>query len=149
MKFGTPIKRSLVVKSTTSAALQVCKDILSELKRSDFSEDNVFAIHLALEEAFTNSIRHGNKMDPEKEIGISYSLGSDKFEATVTDEGGGFEPKEVPDPRCGDNIYKIDGRGLFLICSYMDEVTFNKFGNSVHMVKYRKEALSPKTVKDK
>jgi anti-sigma regulatory factor (Ser/Thr protein kinase) len=54
----------------------------------------------------------------------------------LTDEGEGFDPEAVPDPRNGENLLKTSGRGLLLIRSYMDEVMFNDRGNCVHMVKY-------------
>jgi len=137
MTSETPINRSIVVESTLSAIVGVCGKILSELEANNFSEEDTFAVHLALEEAFLNAINHGNKMDPEKEIKIDYLVESDKLEVFVTDEGGGFDPESVPDPRYGENLYKTDGRGLLLIRSYMDVVEFNERGNSVHMVRYK------------
>jgi serine/threonine-protein kinase RsbW len=47
----------------------------------------------------------------------------------------GFKPDNVADPRCGENIYKAGGRGVLLIKSYMNDVEYNKTGNSVHMTK--------------
>ena len=76
-------------------------------------------------------------MDSDKEIKIDYLVGLDRVEITLTDEGQGFDPAEIPDPRCSENLYKTGGRGLFLIRSYMDKVEFNRRGNSVHMVKYK------------
>lgn len=119
--------------------------MLPKLKAHNFSEDDIFAIHLALEEAFINAVNHGNRMDPEKEIKIEYSVGEGKVEISMTDEGRGFDPDAVPDPRYGENLYKAGGRGLLLICSYMDIVEFNERGNRVRMVKY-KEGLNPKKI---
>ncbi|MBW8042419.1 MAG: ATP-binding protein [Planctomycetes bacterium] len=142
MASETPISHSTVVESTSSAVTSVREMILSELKANSFDEEDLFALHLALEEAFINAVRHGSKMDASKEVKIDYSVGSDKVEITVTDEGDGFDPDAVPDPRFGENLYKPEGRGLFLMRSYMDEVNFNERGNSVCMVKY-KEKLNP------
>jgi serine/threonine-protein kinase RsbW len=123
----------------------VCERLLPELEASDFSGEEVFGVHLALEEAFLNALRHGNKMDPGKAIRVEYSVDSDRIEISVTDEGEGFDPESVPDPRCGENLYKPDGRGLLLMRSYMDEVRFSERGNCVHMVKYRGEAGAAET----
>jgi serine/threonine-protein kinase RsbW len=112
------------------------------LEVNNFSRDGVFAVHLALEEAFINAVRHGNKMDPTKEIKIDYSVGSDKVEISMTDEGDGFDPDSVPDPRCAENLYKTKGRGLLLIRSYMDIVKFSKQGNRIHMVKHKSSVKS-------
>jgi len=138
MASKTAITHSTVVRSTSSAIAGVCKSLISKLEYNDFSEKDIFAVHLALEEAFINAVKHGNKMDQEKDIKIDYSVSLDKVEIFMTDEGNGFDPKAVPDPRCGENLYKTDGRGLFLMHSYMDVVEFNERGNRVRMVKYRK-----------
>ena len=136
----TPISHSTVVESTTSAVGPVRGGILSKLKANSFSEEDIFSVHLALEEAFINAVRHGNKMDAAKGIKIDYSVGLDKVEVSVTDEGDGFDPEAVPDPRYGENLYKPEGRGLFLMRSYMDTVKFNERGNSVYMVKYKEKS---------
>ena len=139
MASKTPDSRSMVVASTSSAAVEICRWVLSKLEANDFSRNDIFAVHLALDEAFLNAIQHGNEMDPDKEVRIAYSVGLDKIEISMTDEGKGFDPDVVPDPRYGENIYKTKGRGLFLMRSYMDVVEYNKVGNSVRMVKYKEK----------
>ena len=137
MASGKPVNRSVVVASEPSAIVGVCRKILSKLKANRFSQEDIFAVHLALEEAFINSVKHGNKMDPTKDVKIDYLVSLDKVEISMTDQGNGFQPDNVPDPRYGENLYKTGGRGLFLIRSYMNEVEFNKNGNSLRMVKYK------------
>ena len=129
----------LIVESKASAALAVCRRILSQLESNSFSQDDIFAVHLALEEAFINAIKHGNKMDPTKKVKIDYSVGWDKVEICLTDQGDGFDPDAVPDPRVGDNVYRPEGRGLFLINSYMDVVKFNEKGNRLYMARYKEK----------
>ena len=141
----TPTSHSIVVESSPSAVTRQWTWILPKLKAHDFGEDDIFAVHLALEEAFINAVKHGNKMDPEKEVRIKYSVGADKVEISMTDEGQGFDPGAVPDPRCGENLYKAGGRGILLMRSYMDIVEFNKRGNRVRMVRY-KERPNPKKI---
>jgi len=133
------ISSSIVVKSRPSAVEKVCKQILSKLKAKGYDKDDIFAVHLALEEAFLNAIKHGNKMDPAKEVKIEYSVGLDKIEISITDQGEGFEPATVVDPRHGESLYKPEGRGLLLMNSYMDMVKFNERGNSVYMVRYKEK----------
>lgn len=139
MASKTPMNQSAAVESKPSAVTDVCKKILAELEAGDFSQEDIFAVHLALEEAFINAIKHGNRMNPEKEVKIDYSVGLDKVEIFMTDEGDGFDPNSVPDPRCGENLYKTAGRGLLLINSYMDVVEFSGHGNQVHMVRYKEK----------
>jgi len=134
-----PITYSVAVESRVSAIAGICKRILSELGGNGFSKDDIFAVHLALEEAFINAVKHGNKMNPAKKVKIECSVSPDKVEVSVTDEGDGFDPQTVPDPRSGENLYKPEGRGLFLIKSYMDMVRFNEQGNCVYMVRYKEK----------
>jgi serine/threonine-protein kinase RsbW len=129
----------MVVESKPSAVAVLCKPILCKLEGSGFSKEDVFAVHLALEEAFINAVRHGNKMDPSKKVTIDYSVDLDKVEISMTDQGEGFDPGGVPDPRVGENLYKPQGRGLLLMNSYMDVVKFNERGNCVHMVRYKEK----------
>jgi len=139
MALKTPISRSIVIKSVPTAIDGVCEQIILELKANNFSQEDIFAVHLALEEAFLNALKHGNKMDAKKEIKIDYSMDLGKIEISLTDKGDGFDPESVPDPRCGENLYKTEGRGLLLMRSYMDVVRFNERGNSVHMVRYKQK----------
>ena len=140
--------RSIVVESRTSAVTKVYDRILGELRGSGFNKDDIFAIHLAIGEAFINAVKHGNKMDLEKKVKIEYSLGPDKIEISIADEGNGFDPESVPDPRSGQNLFKPDGRGLFLMKSYMDVVKFNERGNCVYMARYKEKPPLTKTPDD-
>jgi len=139
MASEAPINCSMVLESRPSAVGDACKLILSKLEGNSFGQDDIFAVHLALEEALINAVTHGNKMDPSKKVRIDYSVGLDKVEISVTDQGDGFSPERVPDPRVGQNLYKPYGRGLLLINSYMDVVRFNERGNSLYMVRYKEK----------
>lgn len=133
------MSRSISITSVAPSIVGVCSELLSELKANAFSEEDIFAVHLAVQEAFLNAIKHGNGMDVSKKVKIDYSVGTDRVEISMRDEGKGFDPERVPDPRLGENLYKIEGRGLLLMRSYMDEVRFNRHGNCVHMVRYKEK----------
>jgi len=139
MTSETSVSSSIVVESVPSAIFEVCRQILSKLKENSYSKEDIFAVHLALEEAFSNAITHGNKMDPSKEVRVDYSLSPDKIEISMTDQGDGFEPGSIPDPRFGRKLYEPDGRGLLLMESYMDVVEFNERGSTVRMVRYKEK----------
>jgi anti-sigma regulatory factor (Ser/Thr protein kinase) len=63
----------------------------------------------------------------------------------MTDEGEGFDPEVIPDPRYGDNLYKPAGRGMLLMRSFMDVVEYNRQGNSVRMIRYREKRRQSKS----
>ena len=139
MASKTPINSSIVVESKASAVVEVCNEILAKLEEHNFDKDDIFAVHLTFEEAFLNAVKHGNKSDPTKKVKIDYSVTPEKVEITITDEGNGFEPESVDDPRFGNGLYEPGGRGLLLMNSYMDVVKYNEQGNSVYMVRYKEK----------
>ena len=111
--------------------------VLGEMRRFDYSDDACFAVKLALEESIINAIRHGNKFDRQRLVRISFEVDSRHVSITIQDEGRGFDPQEVPDPTCDENLSKPNGRGIMLMRAYMDEVTYSKCGTKVTMVKVR------------
>jgi serine/threonine-protein kinase RsbW len=137
MASETPIQAAVVLESKSSSLVEPCRQILSALQEKDFSEDDVFAVHLALEEAFLNAVKHGNKMDPNKKVTLEYMIDDEKVEIKMADQGEGFNPESIPDPRAGDNLYRPEGRGLLLIHAYMHLAQYDKNGTRLRMVRYK------------
>jgi serine/threonine-protein kinase RsbW len=137
-------RRKLELTSTMEAAERLCSELLEEAKEKGFEEEDLFAIHLALEEAFVNSIQHGNHSDPSKKVYVEYSITPQRFEISIADEGPGFDPGTLPDPRMPENLCKTSGRGVLLIRSFMDEVEYNSKGNQIRMVKFKRAGVSSK-----
>ncbi len=81
-----------VIKSDQRETEIPKKAILRELERFRFGPDAKFAIKLALEEALTNAVKHGNACDPTKKITIRYAVTPEKAVFIVRDEGPGFIP---------------------------------------------------------
>jgi len=117
---------------------------------------------VALNEALHNAMEHGNlEVSSEKRekrmshyeelverrrheqpfrdrrIRVSSTLNRDEARFVVEDEGPGFDPSQLPDPRDPENIERFSGRGILLMRTFMDDVEFNERGNSVTLVKRR------------
>ena len=92
-------------------------------------------LFVALDEAFVNAVKHGNKSDPTKLVRITAELTPKEACFTVEDEGEGFDIREIPDPCDPANLFRTSGRGVLLIYNIMDEVEYNAQGNRVKMVK--------------
>src|SRR6185312_10481535 len=92
-------------------------------------------LFVALDEAFVNAVKHGNKNDPSKLLKITAELSSKEASFTVEDEGEGFDIREIPDPCDPANLFRTSGRGVLLIYNIMDEVEYNAQGNRVKMIK--------------
>lgn len=92
-------------------------------------------IVIALTEAATNAIVHGNKQDSDKTVTITFDPKPAGLSFIIKDNGDGFNFNNIPDPTDVENKTKSEeGRGIFLIKSLADEVIFNDTGNSVELI---------------
>src|SRR5271168_4896334 len=138
----SPLERDFVIPSDYTESRKVQETILADVTRFHFNPESAFAIKLALEEALINAIKHGNGMDPHKKITIRARLSPRRAQIEIEDEGTGFDRNVVADPRLRENLEKCCGRGIFLIESYMDKVTWTRGGRRLKMVR-RNGAAKP------
>jgi serine/threonine-protein kinase RsbW len=95
-------------------------------------QSNLF---VALDEAFVNAVKHGNKFDATKLVRITAEVSKQEARFTIEDEGEGFDVNAIPDPLDPANLFKTSGRGVLFIYNIMDEVKYNERGNRLTMVK--------------
>ena len=95
------------------------------LRRAECDEDTRYWVGIAVREAVANAIKHGNQQDPEKKVEVSLVLESDEIVINVADEGQGFDPARVEDPLDQDNLLKPNGRGIFYMDKFMDDIRYN------------------------
>jgi len=134
------------------------------LRQVNFCDDTeLFQIGTALAEAISNAIDHGNlELDSglreggtdayaglrqersrhhpyrDRRVRVTERLTPDVVQYQVLDEGKGFNTSSVPDPLHPDCLLKVSGRGLLLIRTFMNDVTFNEAGNEVTLTKHRR-----------
>lgn len=89
---------------------------------------------IGLTEALANAILYGNREHPDRSVRVELRTSPGEIRVQVSDQGPGFDPATIPDPRKAENISKSTGRGVFLMKKLMDEVHFNAQGNSVTMI---------------
>jgi len=111
------------------------KEALGHFGELSLSEEDVFRLKLALEEALTNAMRHGNRLDPDLYVDVSAEIDGEKIVMKVKDEGKGFDYSRIPDPTHQDNKEKPNGRGVFLIKQLMNDVQFFDGGRGIKMTK--------------
>ncbi len=95
---------------------------------------------MAVREAVTNAVLHGNRQDETKVVDVSFAILPGAIEIRVRDRGEGFDPESVPDPTDSQNVMKTSGRGIFFMRNFMDEVTWSRHpegGTVVRMTKKR------------
>jgi serine/threonine-protein kinase RsbW len=134
---GQPFRGEHWLPSDLSATSGIQAEIASVLIAFEFAELDIFAIRMAIEEALVNAIKHGNQMDPRKGVRVIYRIRSERFDISITDQGPGFDPSEIPDPTAPENLERPCGRGLLLIRHYMTGVSFEHGGNTIDMHKLR------------
>jgi len=105
-------------------------------------QSNLF---VALDEAFVNAVKHGNKFDAAKLIRISADVSSKEARFTIEDEGEGFDVNAIPNPLDPENLFKTSGRGVLFIYNIMDEVKYNERGNRLTMIKKASDAEEQKS----
>ncbi len=112
--------------------------VVKEAASFGFSGEALEAIDLAVREAVTNAVLHGNNQDAGKKVGIEIDRNGASFSVAVRDEGQGFDPEDVPDPTAEQNLLKASGRGILFMRAFMDEVEWTKHptgGTIVRMTK--------------
>jgi CheY-like chemotaxis protein len=137
------------------------KHLQGSLTQLGWRDDSTcMQLGVALSEALQNALEHGNlevssearhagmgpyqallenrsRTEPYCRRRIRVVARFDRREArfVIADDGPGFDPAELPDPRAEQNLERLSGRGVLLMRTFMDEVSFNERGNIVTMVK--------------
>lgn len=127
------------IPSELDAGHAVIEELMSALEALGWEGRDVFHIQMAIEEAVVNAIEHGNKRDESKQVHVVFRVNRERAELSVTDQGQGFDHKNVADPTEDDRIDQPRGRGVMLIRELMTESTYNEVGNGVQMLKLRSQ----------
>jgi serine/threonine-protein kinase RsbW len=114
----------LVIRSDLNELKKVEKFSLKISKKASLSEDISDNIAIVLTELVNNAILHGNKNQQEKKVTLKAAYFDDRIEISVKDEGDGFDPSLLKDPRDPENIWKDNGRGIFLVRHLIDKAEF-------------------------
>lgn len=125
------MNKSLTIASTKEGVNLVEQEIdtfFNEKKLDELTYGNVL---IAVSEGVLNAIYHGNKEDESKKVTINFKWEKETLEVSISDEGKGFDPEKIPDPTKPENLEKLDGRGIFMMHSLSDDVTFENNGAKV------------------
>lgn len=135
--------------------------LLENLELVSYSDEaDRIRVGTALHEALMNAREHGNlELDSimreedepayrrlaeqrlneapyrDRKIYLRAQMNRERVRFEIRDEGPGFDVSELPDPTAPENLMKVSGRGLFLIRTFMDDVSFNEAGNVISMSK--------------
>lgn len=159
--YMTRVDRSFVLPNRSELIAPVVAELQNDLRRLDVCpEEDLVRFGVAITETLMNAMIHGNLGLPGKLLEEGYSkfrqmvekrsselpwssrrvyieMRADRKEAVcrVRDQGEGFDPGILPDPTEENAMLRPHGRGLLLIRTFMDEVSFNSTGNEITLVK--------------
>jgi serine/threonine-protein kinase RsbW len=130
-----PAKCEMTCKSDPREIPKVEKFLNKVNQKAHLDDGTMYRLLVATTEAVNNAIIHGNKSNPKKRVRVSCQLVHQVLTMTVQDNGKGFDPNSLANPLEEANLLKESGRGIFLIRSLIDEVSFKvqKSGTSVIM----------------
>ena len=157
----TPGHQMFVLDNESSLIGPTIENLQSQLPA--WSDRDRLQIGMAIEEAITNAMHHGNlaissdlrqgpderryyaeiasrKSQPQffnRKVRVEAEFSDAHICIQISDEGAGFDPTQVPDPRNKENLRRTAGRGLFLIRTFMSQVVHNATGNQITMTKLR------------
>jgi len=124
---------SLELKSEFSEAEKI-PDFIEEISlEENLKNEMKDKVMLALSEAVTNAIVHGNKEDLGKKVNVRMRINLKSVVITVRDEGQGFNPEDSPDPMKEENLLATGGRGIFLMREFADEIEYSDSGRLITM----------------
>lgn len=136
----TEEKIELLLPSRVEAVADAAAAAAEVVSRAELGEEAAFGIDMAIREAVTNAVLHGNRQDEAKTVEVKFIISSEGLEISVRDMGEGFDPEDVPDPTDAQNLLKTSGRGVFFIRTFMDDVAWSRHpqgGTLVRMTKKR------------
>ncbi len=130
------LRLNMTVPGDRLAVTPVVERIMKIVSDMGCAEGKENEIELAVQEAIANAVVHGCQEDPERSVEVTVSCDEKRgMIIIVRDPGSGFDPKDIPSPVVGENLFAGGGRGIYLINQLMDEVRYDKGGTEIWMRK--------------
>ena len=126
------VPRSLRLEFTSAFEMLDLVQVVSDHIGRDvgLDDDAVHWVGVAIRESVINAIKHGNQNDSGKRVFVDFEAAGGgaaaELKIRVRDQGTGFDPDALPDPLAPENLLKASGRGIFLIRSFMDDVSLQR-----------------------
>ena len=122
----------MTIESRCDGLWEAAESIMRTVRTLPYVQADLDDLHMALVEALTNAVLHGNHEDPAKTVVVFGRCDAQaQLVIAVTDQGDGFDPAALPDPTAAENVCADHGRGVFLMKRLVNEVEFNRGGRQV------------------
>lgn len=117
--------------------IRIVESFIDNAKDKYDLDDDIYGnIMIAVTESVNNAIIHGNKESKTKSVNLKLKFEESTIKFVISDEGVGFDYKNLPDPTSPENLDKPGGRGIFLMKNLCDEVSFSDNGQTVELTFY-------------
>lgn len=123
-KLQRPAVFTLQIDSNPRNLMRVESLLQLIAKEMRLDDGMLYRLQVAVTEAVNNAILHGNGSDPSKQVKIQCRRTDHCLQFRISDEGKGFDSSSLPNPLEEKNLLKEHGRGVFLMRTLMDSVTF-------------------------
>ena len=134
----------MTIESHCDGLWEAAESIMRTVRTLPCVQGELHGLRMALVEALTNAVLHGNREDPAKTVDIFAGCdGHAQLLIALTDQGDGFDPNALPDPAAAENLCESHGRGVFLMKRLVDEVKFNLGGRQVVLRKRMAQQRRP------
>ena len=125
---------SLTIPSDSMHLVKVDNCCTKAIKACGMNESDGDDFAIAVTEIVNNAIHHGNINNKEKKVYINIRIVKSKLEASIKDEGNGFNPDQIGNPLDPQNLMKESGRGIFLIKQLTDSLDFKFSDNGTEII---------------
>jgi serine/threonine-protein kinase RsbW len=130
------IESQQMVLESKRTSVNALDKLIADLREIySISDEFNHDIWVVLNEAVSNAIKHGNKLDPDKKVSLTSEIREDRYLCfVIKDQGRGFNPEMIPDPTHPSRIHNPNGRGIFLMKALSKSVHYFDGGRSVEIV---------------
>lgn len=122
--------------SETGKVREVVQRILNFIDQYNPAKDVRSDLRLVFSELLYNAVIHGNDNNPEKKVGVRVEVVGTVVCAQVRDEGTGFNYKQaIKTAKSEEALLYEHNRGIILVSSLTDRLSYNKAGNVIKFEK--------------
>jgi anti-sigma regulatory factor (Ser/Thr protein kinase) len=130
-------EKKYILKESYPSDQKKRKDIIDSLCRKIAASSVRMAItaeelYLSLDEAITNAMEHGNRWDPRKTVDVTVTTDSKNMYIVISDQGRGFDTKDIKASLNNRDILSSRGRGIYIINQFC-KISWNKKGNQISL----------------
>jgi len=135
-RFRAPLKVHTWLRSEIDLISPFVDWLMNLIAQSRCVDGKEEFVELALREAVSNAIIHGNRLELRKLVHVRCCCeGGVGVFIAVRDQGHGFDLNTVPNPLAVENLLAEHGRGIHLMKLAVDEISFERGGAEVHIRK--------------